>query len=90
MKHSMIGVSGKKKIMMKTYLLCGLLGAVVCCSCTENKRLKYALEFAGENRGELEKVLEHYKDSGLKQDAARLYNVFRSVEQPKITRNIQA
>lgn len=71
MKHSMIGVSGKKKIMMKTYLLCGLLGAVVCCSCTENKRLKYALEFAGENRGELEKVLEHYKDSGLKQDAAR-------------------
>ncbi|MCS2615481.1 transglutaminase domain-containing protein [Bacteroides fragilis] len=71
MKHSMIGVSGKKKIVMKTYLLCGLLGAVVCCSCTENKRLKYALEFAGENRGELEKVLEHYKDSGLKQDAAR-------------------
>lgn len=71
MKHSMIGVSGKKKIMMKIYLLCGLLGAVVCCSCTENKRLKYALEFAGENRGELEKVLEHYKDSGLKQDAAR-------------------
>ena len=71
MKHSMIGVSGKKKIMIKIYLLCGLLGAVVCCSCTENKRLKYALEFAGENRGELEKVLEHYKDSGLKQDAAR-------------------
>lgn len=71
MKHSMIGVSGKKKIMMKIYLLCGLLGAVICCSCTENKRLKYALEFAGENRGELEKVLEHYKDSGLKQDAAR-------------------
>lgn len=71
MKHSMIGVLGKKKIMMKIYLLCGLLGAVVCCSCTENKRLKYALEFAGENRGELEKVLEHYKDSGLKQDAAR-------------------
>ncbi|MCS3121363.1 hypothetical protein NXV95_19755 [Bacteroides fragilis] len=24
-----------------------------------------------ENRGELEKVLEHYNDSGLKQDAAR-------------------
>lgn len=71
MKHSMIGVSGKKKIMIKTYLICGLLGAVVCCSCTENKRLKYALEFAGENRGELEKVLEHYTDSGLKQDAAR-------------------
>ena len=71
MKHSMIVISGKKKIMIKTYLICGLLGAVVCCSCTENKRLKYALEFAGENRGELEKVLEHYTDSGLKQDAAR-------------------
>lgn len=33
--------------------------------------MEYALEFAGENRGELEKVLEHYNDSGLKQDAAR-------------------
>lgn len=41
------------------------------CACTHNERLERALEFAGENRGELEKVLVHYKDSGLKLDAAR-------------------
>lgn len=39
-------------------------------SCTKNERLEYALHFAGDNRIELEKVLEHYQDSGLKYDAA--------------------
>ncbi|UVR28842.1 hypothetical protein NXW46_15175 [Bacteroides fragilis] len=57
--------------MIKIYLLWVLLVGSLCCSCIGNKRLEYALEFAGENRGELEKVLEHYNDSGLKQDAAR-------------------
>ena len=57
--------------MIRIYLLWVLLVGSLCCSCTGNKRLEYALEFAGENRGELEKVLEHYNDSGLKQDAAR-------------------
>lgn len=67
----MTGVAEKKKRMIKIYLLWVLLVGSLCCSCTGNKRLEYALEFAGENRGELEKVLEHYNDSGLKQDAAR-------------------
>lgn len=40
-------------------------------ACTDNKRLEYALEFAEENRGELEKVLEHYKNDNLKYEAAR-------------------
>ena len=43
-----------------------LLGA-----CSRNRQLDIALEFAGDNRMELEKVLEHYKDSGEKYDAAR-------------------
>lgn len=41
-------------------------------ACTANdRRLEYALEFAGENRTELEKVLEHYKDEPEKLEAAR-------------------
>lgn len=38
-------------------LLCGLLLA----GCSRNERLEYALRFAGENRSELEKVLELYR-----------------------------
>lgn len=30
-------------------------------ACTDSRRLDYALEFAGNNRGELEKVLDYYK-----------------------------
>lgn len=41
-----------------------------CTACAHNARLEYALEFAGENRAQLERVLTHYKDSGLKYDAA--------------------
>lgn len=47
---------------------------VVCCtfSCAErNEILNYTLARSGANRSELEYVLEHYKDSGLKYDAAR-------------------
>lgn len=58
---------------MKLYRVCllvTLLGLV--CSCSlENRRLQSALELAGDNRGELEKVLEYYKDSPLKLEAAR-------------------
>ena len=54
---------------------CAKLGVLVSilllCACAHNERLERALEFAGENRAELEKVLVHYKDSGLKLDAAR-------------------
>lgn len=39
-------------------------------SCLQNDRLEYALQFAGDNRIELEKVLKHYEDSGLKYNAA--------------------
>ena len=37
---------------------------------TKVDRLEYALEFAGENRRELEKVLEYYSDDSLKFRAA--------------------
>ena len=37
---------------------------------TKVDRLEYALEFAGENRRELEKVLEYYSDDSLKYRAA--------------------
>ncbi len=43
-----------------TLLLCFLL--FVSCS-GQDSRLEQALDFAGENRSELEKVLEHYEDS---------------------------
>ena len=50
---------------------CSLLFVLLClCSCANNYRLNKALELAGNNRDELEKVLVHYKDSGQKYDAA--------------------
>lgn len=56
---------------MKSIKQCVWLGVLLfLTACTHNRRLEYALDFAGENRAELEKVLEHYKDSGLKYDAA--------------------
>lgn len=48
-----------------------LLFCVLTASCNRNPELNYALERAGENRAELEKVLEHYRDSGMKYEAAR-------------------
>lgn len=41
------------------------------CSNYKDKRLAYALEFAGDNRVELEKVLDHYKEDPEKLTAAR-------------------
>lgn len=44
---------------------------LIFCSCQEQQRLlDDALERAGDNRQELEKVLVHYRDSGLKYEAA--------------------
>lgn len=54
-----------KKILIGGLILC-LLAA-----CSDNKRLEQALQFAGENRGELEKVLDFYKHDGEKYAAAR-------------------
>ena len=53
---------------MKNYGLIFIL--LLLCSCANNHRLEKALEFAGTNRGELEKVLAYYRDSGEKYNAA--------------------
>lgn len=53
-----------KKLMLWICILGGMF------SCQQNARLEQALELAGTNRPELEKVLTHYRDSGLKYDAA--------------------
>ena len=51
--------------------LIGVFFLTVLWSCGSNTApLEQALELAGENRQELEKVLVHYQDSGLKYDAA--------------------
>ena len=54
---------------MKSILYISL--ALLICSCSCNSQLDDALELSGSNRLELEKVLSHYQDSGLKLDAAR-------------------
>ena len=56
------------KVLFK--LLWILLIAGILEACNASGRLEYALECAATNKGELEKVLEHYKDSGPKYDAA--------------------
>ena len=59
----------------KTSKLLMFLVACLLSACTsgnsEAERLKYALDFAGDNRGELEKVLEHYKADTLKLEASK-------------------
>lgn len=51
-------------------LLCTLLLLFCSCQPEVNRRLKVALEFAGSNRKELEKVLAHYANDSLKLAAA--------------------
>lgn len=41
------------------------------CISDEDRRIQETLAFAGDNRKELEKVLEHYRDDSLKYEAAR-------------------
>ena len=48
-----------------------LLFCVLTASCNHHPKLDYTLNRAGDNRAELEKVLEHYRDSGMKYEAAR-------------------
>lgn len=57
---------------MKTRLLIcvSVLFGLLSCSSSEREQLETALVFAGSNRAELEKVLEHYKDAPLKLQAA--------------------
>lgn len=57
---------------MKYFFLLLLLSALSACSPEDSgKRLAYALERAGENRMELERVLAHYEGDSLKREAAR-------------------
>lgn len=55
---------------MKRIFISGLIFCLLI-SCSNNKRLEQALLFAGENRGELEKVLSFYKYDDEKYSAAR-------------------
>lgn len=48
-----------------------LVFLLIACTSRDDKRLEQALQFAGNNRGELEKVLAHYIDIPEKQAAAR-------------------
>ena len=57
--------------MIIRVLLYFILLLSVACSSNSEQRLNYALTFAGENRGELEKVLTHYADDPEKLAAAR-------------------
>ena len=50
---------------------CIVLASVFVACSSADKRLEYALSFAGDNRGELEKVLEHYGQEPEKLEAAR-------------------
>lgn len=56
--------------MMKTFIsrICLLLATILS---PDNQRLEQALQLAGDNRGELEKVLAHYADAPEKLAAAR-------------------
>ena len=58
---------------MKQTLLALFLLFLTACSVVDSgeQRLESALEFASKNRGELEKVLEHYKDDSQKLEAAK-------------------
>lgn len=56
--------------MSTKFLICLMVLFSACTSFTD-KRLKYALDLAGENRQELEKVLEHYQNDPKRLMAAR-------------------
>ncbi len=55
---------------MKNLLLCCLAATLAVSSCRKTG-IRQTLEKAGENRRELETVLEHYKDEPLKEKATR-------------------
>ena len=56
---------------MKLFWITLLISSLVSChNFKEDRQLSFALERAGENRRELEQVLEHYKNDSLKYRAA--------------------
>ncbi|WP_291529054.1 hypothetical protein [Bacteroides sp. UBA939] len=56
---------------MRTMILCVLFTCLASCKEKEDVRLNFALEQAGANRAELERVLHHYRNDSLKLEAAR-------------------
>lgn len=63
-----------RKTMKKVFITgINILLAVflIACASSDSKRLEQALLFAGDNRGELEKVLSHYENNPEKLEAAR-------------------
>lgn len=56
---------------MKYILFILLVLTLAACQSEKDRRLEYALEFAGDNCVELEKVLEHYRTDPEKLEAAR-------------------
>jgi hypothetical protein len=56
---------------MKYVLFILLVLTLAACQSEKDRRLEYALEFAGDNRVGLEKVLEHYRTDPEKLEAAR-------------------
>ena len=66
-------VMGKNKtVLTMKYVLFILLALILAaCRSEKEKQLEYALDFAGDNRVELEKVLEHYRTDPEKLEAAR-------------------
>jgi len=58
---------GKRIGILGALLLCVVL---VCCQ-GQDTALERALALAGDNRGELERVLDHYRDDSLKLEAAK-------------------
>ena len=56
---------------MKIYLLLSVIAlSIVSMSCSDDRSLKYALNFSGDNRIELEKVLSHYRNDPRKLETA--------------------
>ena len=55
---------------MKKWIVYGGLFYLLVAACSKNERLELALQFAGENRGELEKVLDFYRYDDEKYAAA--------------------
>lgn len=60
-----------KAIKLRLIVFQGAVALLIMSGCISRPdRLEYALEFAGKNRTELEKVLEHYKEDTMKYRAA--------------------
>lgn len=64
-KRLVDGVCVVRSVFLSAFFMLGLF------SCSRYTSLEQALKLAGNNRPELEKVLTHYQDSGLKYEAAR-------------------